>query len=56
MKKLPKIKNPDEISIDNYPPEAKIYVEEIQREFKSLLDNEPHINNTWNILRFLRAR
>ena len=56
MKKLPKIKNPDEITIDNYPQEAKLYVETIQLEFKEMLKKDPQINNTWNILRFLRAR
>lgn len=56
MQKLPKIKNPDSITLDNYPPEAKLYVEDIQNEFREYLKNDPHINNTWTILRFLRAR
>lgn len=56
MEKLKSIKTPRSMTLDNLTPEAKEYVDYLKSKFKVRLEKWPYLNNTWSLLRFLRAR
>jgi hypothetical protein len=53
---LPKIANPREKTLDNLTEDVMAYVDYIKDKYQQDIKNYWFLNNTWSLLRILRAR
>lgn len=56
MEKLKPINNPRDMFLETVTPEAMEYVNYLKKEYKERLEKYMYLNNTWSMLRYLRAR
>ncbi len=52
---LPKIANPREKTLDNLTEDVMAYVDYIKDKYQSDIKSYWFLNNTWSLLRILRA-
>lgn len=53
---LPKINNPWEKTMDNLNQDVSLYVDFLKDRYQKELKNFWFLNNTWSLLRILKAR